>query len=92
MVKDECILFNVYDKKEDGPRFVFHSAFDDPTTPQDAPDRESIEVRAIVCFQEPENKGQFFDMVHSNNAARVRLWLKLKGLDHLVDSKMITYP
>lgn len=50
MEKDECILFHVYDKKQDGPRFVFHTAFDDPTTPEDAPDRESIEVRAIVCY------------------------------------------
>jgi glutathione S-transferase len=31
-------------------------------------------------------------MVHSNNAARIRLWLRLKGLDDLVDCKMITYP
>lgn len=53
MEKDECILFSVYDKKETGPRFVFHTAFEDPTTPDNAPDRESIECRAIVCFEEP---------------------------------------
>ena len=48
--KDECIVFKVYDKKEDGPRFVFHSAFEDPTSPPDAPPRKSIEFRAIAFF------------------------------------------
>lgn len=33
--------------------FSFHSAFMDPTTPDDAPDRESIEVRCIVLYDEP---------------------------------------
>ena len=53
MEKDECILFSVYDKKETGPRFLFHKSFEDPTTPNNAPDSESIECRAIVCFEEP---------------------------------------
>lgn len=92
MEKEECILFYVYDKNEENPGEVFHTAFDDPKTPANAPDRESIECRAILCFEEPEKKGLFFDMVHSNNAARVRMWLRLKGLQHLIDSKMITYP
>ena len=30
--------------------FSFHSAFEDPTTPDDAPDRWSIEVRCIVIY------------------------------------------
>ena len=30
--------------------FSFHSAFDDPTTPPDAPDRWSIEVRCVALF------------------------------------------
>ena len=50
MVKDECLLFKVYDKKADGPRFVFHTAFDDPSTKEDAPPRRSIEVRAIAFY------------------------------------------
>ena len=54
MRKDECLVFKVYDKKEDGPRFVFHTAFDDPSTPPDAPARKSIEVRAIAFFDPPE--------------------------------------
>ena len=48
--KDECLVFKVYDKKEDGPRFVFHTSFDDPSSPADAPHRKSIEVRAIAFF------------------------------------------
>ena len=53
MTKDECLLFKVYDKKEDGPRFVFHTAFDDPDTPADAPPRRSIEVRGIAFYDAP---------------------------------------
>merc|ERR1712192_165798 len=48
MTKDEALLFKVFDNKEDGPRFVFHTAIDDPDTPDDAPPRRSIEVRAIA--------------------------------------------
>ncbi|MDA8539151.1 hypothetical protein N9K47_00235, partial [bacterium] len=34
---DECLMFKVYDKNAGGPRFVFHTAFDDPQTLDDAP-------------------------------------------------------
>jgi len=51
--KDECLVFKVYDKKEDGPRFVFHTAFDDPSSPPGAPPRKSIEVRAIAFYDPP---------------------------------------
>ena len=84
--KDECILFYVYDKKEDGPRFVFHTAFDDPTSEVGAPDRESIEIRAIVCFEEPEQKAVFYDNGDLRSAT-IKLWIKLKGIGHLVDIK-----
>lgn len=33
--------------------FSFHSAFEDPATPGDAPDRQSIEVRCIVIYDSP---------------------------------------
>jgi hypothetical protein len=52
MVKDECLVFKVYDKQEDGPRFVFHTAFEDPLTTPESPARESIEIRAIAFFTE----------------------------------------
>jgi glutathione S-transferase len=40
----------------------------------------------------PGGKPVFFDMVHSNNAARIRIFIRKKGLDGEVDSKMILYP
>ena len=43
----------VFDKKEDGTRFVFHTAFDDPSTPADAPPRVSIETRTIAFWGTP---------------------------------------
>eukprot|EP00941_MAST-03F_sp_MAST-3F-sp1_P004549 g4549.t1 len=51
--KDECLVFKVYDKKEDGPRFVFHTAFDEANTPENASPRKSIEVRAIAFYDPP---------------------------------------
>eukprot|EP00928_Gymnodinium_smaydae_P049853 TRINITY_DN33488_c0_g1_i1.p1 TRINITY_DN33488_c0_g1~~TRINITY_DN33488_c0_g1_i1.p1 ORF type:complete len:356 (+),score=41.95 TRINITY_DN33488_c0_g1_i1:36-1103(+) len=50
MVKDECLMFKTFDSSQSEARFVFHAAFDDPSTPENAPPRESIEVRAIVFF------------------------------------------
>jgi len=52
MTKDECLVFKVYDKKEDGVRFVFHSAFTDPTSPPGAPPRKSIEIRSVAFFDD----------------------------------------
>jgi len=37
-------------------------------------------------------KPMFFDMVHSNNAARIRIWIACKGLQDVIETKMITYP
>jgi hypothetical protein len=96
MTKDEALMFYVFDKKESSPGFVMHTGFDHPNTPADAQDRVSLECRSIAIFDdepdiEVEKKAFFFDMKHSNNAARIRLWLKLKGLDDVVDSKYITY-
>jgi hypothetical protein len=49
MEQSEALLFKSYDSRTDGTaRFVAHSAFIDPTTPADAPLRESIELRALV--------------------------------------------
>jgi hypothetical protein len=46
---DEALLLKCYDSETDGrARFAPHTAFSDPTTPADAPPRESIEVRALV--------------------------------------------
>ena len=46
---DEVLLVKCYDSAMDGrARFAPHSAFTDPTTPPDAPPRESIELRTLV--------------------------------------------
>jgi hypothetical protein len=51
MQTDEVLLLKCYDSMEDGrARFTAHAAFDDPTTPPQAPARESIEVRTLVFF------------------------------------------
>jgi hypothetical protein len=49
MRADEGLLLKCYDSETDGrARFAPHTAFTDPTTPADAPPRESIEIRALV--------------------------------------------
>jgi hypothetical protein len=49
MRADEALLLKCYDSKTDGrARFAPHTAFTDPTTPADAPPRESIELRTLV--------------------------------------------
>ncbi len=49
MEEHEVLLLKCYDSEGDGrARFAPHTAFSDPTTPFDAPLRESIELRALV--------------------------------------------
>jgi len=49
MSADEALLLKCYDSATDGrTRFGPHTAFVDPTTPADAPPRESIELRTLV--------------------------------------------
>ena len=49
MRPDEALLLKCYDSLTDGTsRFSPHTAFEDPTTPADAPPRESIELRTLV--------------------------------------------
>ena len=50
LTPDEAILIKGYDSAPDVARFAAHSAFDDPRTPADAPERESIETRALVIY------------------------------------------
>ncbi|CAD7959157.1 unnamed protein product [Amoebophrya sp. A25] len=107
MTSDEVIMFNVYDRDSMGAPFVFHTAFADPSTPADAPARKSIEVRAVAIWDDeivaPERQTRievannkpvpvFYDMLHSNNAARCRLWLQMKGVPQSeCKTVMITY-
>ncbi len=50
---EEALLLKVYDSRANGvARAGAHTAFDDPTTPPEAPPRRSIELRALVFFDE----------------------------------------
>ncbi|RPD65550.1 hypothetical protein L226DRAFT_567235 [Lentinus tigrinus ALCF2SS1-7] len=52
MEPDEFVLIKCFDSKDDGATAIFtpHTAFEDPTTPKDAPLRESIELRLLVFY------------------------------------------
>ena len=50
MTAEEVLLLKCYDSDAECARFTAHTAFDDPTSPPDAPARESIEVRTIAFF------------------------------------------
>lgn len=51
MEPDEALLIKCHDSATDGrARLSFHTAFKDPTVPEDAPPRESIEARTLVFF------------------------------------------
>ena len=51
MEPDEPVLIRCFDSALAGAgRFSAHTGFDDPTSPPDAPPRESLEVRTLVFF------------------------------------------
>lgn len=51
MQRSEAIVFVVYDSdRARSARFTAHSSFTDPTTPPDAPARESLELRLLAFF------------------------------------------
>lgn len=51
MRREEALVFKVYDSERDGrARFTPHTSFDDPTSPTDAPPRQSIEARTLAFF------------------------------------------
>ncbi len=52
MQRHEAVLIKCFDSETDGrARFSLHTAFDDPTTPANAPPRESIEIRTLAFFE-----------------------------------------
>lgn len=54
MTPQETLIFKQYDTRQEqsNMRVAFHGAIDDPTTPEDAPLRETIEVRLLALFDE----------------------------------------
>jgi hypothetical protein len=54
MQRNEALIFKCYDSEKDGrARFTAHGSFDDPGTPADAPQRESIEIRTLAFWRKP---------------------------------------
>lgn len=58
METDEIVLIKCFDSRMDGKTAILtpHTAFVDPTTPKDAPLRESIELRALVFYDDLPNE------------------------------------
>ena len=52
MTRDEVLLLKVWDSVDlpVAKRFTLHGAFKDPSSPSDAHDRESIEIRCLCIF------------------------------------------
>ncbi len=51
MHRNEALLIKCFDSDETGiARFSAHTSFDDPTSPTNAPPRESIELRTFVFY------------------------------------------
>ncbi|MDZ8070005.1 MAG: CmcJ/NvfI family oxidoreductase [Nostoc sp. DedQUE08] len=51
MHRNEAVFIKCFDSAEDGyARFAAHTAFEDPTSPANAPPRESIELRTLVFY------------------------------------------
>jgi len=50
LATDEAILIKCWDSEETVARFAPHTGFEDPTTPEGTPLRESIELRTIAFF------------------------------------------
>jgi hypothetical protein len=57
MQRDEAVVFKVYDSQTHGrARFTPHTSFIDPATSQNAPPRQSIEVRTFAFFAPTDAK------------------------------------
>nr|WP_279631210.1 CmcJ/NvfI family oxidoreductase [Paraburkholderia dipogonis] len=51
LTREEFLLLKIYDSAGDGiARLTAHTAFDDPTSPADAPPRRSIELRTLLFY------------------------------------------
>jgi len=54
--------------------------------------RRSVEARALAIWSRPPRPPVFFDLSYSNNSARIRIWLALKGLPAgAVETRSISY-
>ncbi len=60
MQPNELLIFKQYDSMEESPnrRCVYHGAIDVPNVPDDAPLRETIEVRLLALFGTEQDKAE----------------------------------
>lgn len=60
MEPGEALIFRQYDSRIENPagRVTFHTAFNDPTTREDARSRRSIEARVLAVFAEDDPAGR----------------------------------
>ena len=49
---DEAWVFKCYDSRRNCARFTPHAAFVDPSSPADAPPRESVEIRSFAFWEQ----------------------------------------
>lgn len=57
METSEAFVFNCYDSRKGVARFCPHCSFTDPSTPSDAPERKSVEIRAFAFWEhEPQQE------------------------------------
>lgn len=61
MTSDECLLFLQYDRSVRAPSDVWHCALPSVSEGEGAPPRRSMELRALVVFEErvPHNDDRF---------------------------------
>ena len=52
LTPSEALLIKIYDSQPGVARLTARTAFDDPTSPADAPPRRSIELRALVFWED----------------------------------------
>ena len=69
MQLDEMLVFKQLETRADRSRFVFHTSFDDPNSPPDAPGRRSIELR-FLCLTELSDAERGLDRVTSSTQPR----------------------
>eukprot|EP00929_Paragymnodinium_shiwhaense_P077406 TRINITY_DN39854_c0_g1_i2.p1 TRINITY_DN39854_c0_g1~~TRINITY_DN39854_c0_g1_i2.p1 ORF type:complete len:371 (-),score=63.20 TRINITY_DN39854_c0_g1_i2:260-1372(-) len=72
MQPGDTLVFKQFDSAVDSAGYVLHTAFVDPTSPCDAPPRQSVDVRSLVFFDAdsiPPNFGEAFLAAQQRAAA-----------------------
>lgn len=86
MQPNELLVFKQYDTREQSPnrRCVFHGAIDLPDAHDDAPLRESIEVRLLALYEKEQNKIE--------RVRRFQAQIPSKHLDGVASDWEVRYP